>query len=721
MPTTAPTFSEESRTWGVLTAPALYTDGYRGTKDMPSDLDRAYSLDNLRLAWQRVLSNQDAAYKGYFRHIYRAYSLSLDPNLKALHARLALHGHLPEYATKLYMPKASGILRIYSLLSLEDQIVYQALVNVVAQKLYPKVRKNYYKTVFGNIFTSPSNQFFYRSWKTSYRRFTNAVRNAYFKGHKYSASFDLTACYDSIDHTVLTYFLRDLGLDADFAHVLCDLLSHWTASSPQVPIYHGHGIPQGPQPSGLLAECVLRYFDDIVEGKKSVRYFRYVDDIRLFATSESELRDCLVRLDLRSKEIGLFPQNSKIHIHLVKDIDGEVKGISHPPEFPPSKPDPDQRQIRARLNQLTPRFIVTNETRFKYVLAKAAPNAGLSKRMLKVVAIQPHLYGPVFSYLSRATKLPNRVADLSLRLLRENDLYPSFTAALISALLGRLPAACEKDLTNYCSSRLAGPKVSRNAEVRAASASALLWSASLSWPDVESLFSKEEWWAKAYLMQFIRRDIVGDPSFEALLNLLIRDRSPDVATVAAERLVVDGLRVLQPHSGIQSAALSMLKAASLIGRARGGHCIVSEAMQAVLGPGLGIVNWKAVLGAHYKPVVRKIVPWLGYAKSDPSAWINMSDTINDLVLDALFKHDSSLGGYTLGNLGGNLNATSALASNYPKLFKAVETTHNLRLVSDLSHPVNRRTGRSTRRISYKEAEGLGAILHSGYLELWRKW
>lgn len=39
------------------------------------------------------------------------------------------------------MPKRSGVLRPYSLLTIEDQIVYQALVNIVAEQLHPKVSR----------------------------------------------------------------------------------------------------------------------------------------------------------------------------------------------------------------------------------------------------------------------------------------------------------------------------------------------------------------------------------------------------------------------------------------------------------------------------------------------------------------------------------------------------------------------------------------------------
>jgi hypothetical protein len=128
---------------------------------------------------------------------------------------------------------------------------------------------------------------------------------------------------------VLKHFLRDLKLEHEFCHRLCELLSIWTTASKAIPIYQGHGIPQGPLSSGLLSECVLRHFDDHAPASRTIRYFRYVDDIRLFAKNEKEIRRRLVLLDRISKEIGLFPQSSKIDIHRVRDIESEIKTISH--------------------------------------------------------------------------------------------------------------------------------------------------------------------------------------------------------------------------------------------------------------------------------------------------------------------------------------------------------------------------------------------------------
>ena len=245
--------------------------------------------------------------------------------------------------------------------------------NLLAKEIWnPAARQRYYKETFGYLYAGKRSKFFYRKWQTGYRKFGNAIREAYKKGFVYRAFFDLTACYDSIDHNVLKHFLEELGISYEFNTFLLKCLRHWTKADTEKQIYQGHGIPQGPLPSGLLAEVILSHFDNRRSAIKKIKYFRYVDDIRLYAKDERHLRHMLVELDLLSKSIGLFPQSSKIDIRPVTDVEGEIKSISNPPE-PSYRRHGFQKLVHNRLKALTHYFKVEDETRFKYVLALAIP------------------------------------------------------------------------------------------------------------------------------------------------------------------------------------------------------------------------------------------------------------------------------------------------------------------------------------------------------------
>lgn len=688
---------------------------------MTPNLARAFSSNNLILAWKRTLTNTDAFYKEYFRDAYRAYSLSAPANLEDLRSRL-VHNHFsPTYAIKIYLPKASGTLRPYTLLSVEDQIVYQALVNIAADRLYLRVRRNYNNTVFGNLYSGPSRIHFYKDWRSSYVRFSRSMEKAFAEGNDVTATFDLAACFDSIDQIVLGYFLRDLGLEREFNDFLCRLLGFWSATSSAKPIYQGHGIPQGPQPSGLLAECVLRYFDDNVRSTRTMRYFRYVDDIRLFAGSEKELRKQLVSLELRSKEVGLFPQSDKINIHRVKNIDDEIKTISRPPDPAFQKPDPDQVQVRRRLIQLTPRFMVADETKFKYLVARAAPHAQLTNRLLRIVEREPHLYTYVFRHLARSQLLPRSVCARALALLTQNDLYPTYSATLVRSLTGRIHPAVEKEFLDYCRGRLLGDPPASNCEMQAALACGLLRCHAITWVELYPLVKKAEWWGASQMIKSVESDLYGAASYEALVNESLRSDVADPALTAAELAANEGISVHKPIKEIQHLAQLSLRASGLIGRVQSGRCLVCEAMNDVLGSSLTAVDWKRILGRNYKAVAGRIARWRGYAESDATAWTNMTDTVNDFILDSLFNHDHTIGSYSLGNIGAVLTPGNRLAAKYPKLFKAVSDLHGARLESDLSHPISRKSHRLTKWITFGETKALRGRLREGYAELWKKW
>jgi hypothetical protein len=136
-----------------------------------ADLDQLRSIDNLQRAWRWVRSNSDASYKSYFRHLYGNFAVADNALLKDLSARLKRNVYQPSKACKLFFPKASGILRPYSLLTVEDQIVYQAAINLIAEKIFPKVKHHYNIQVFGHLYAGKSSTWFYRKWSDGYKAF----------------------------------------------------------------------------------------------------------------------------------------------------------------------------------------------------------------------------------------------------------------------------------------------------------------------------------------------------------------------------------------------------------------------------------------------------------------------------------------------------------------------------------------------------------------------
>jgi len=78
----------------------------------------------------------------------------------------------------------------------------------------------------------------------------------------------------------------------------------------------GVGIPQGPQPSYLLANLLLFPLDKQLISE-AFKYYRYMDDIKIYGYSEAELRNVLVLIDNYLKGHGLSINSKKTGITLI--------------------------------------------------------------------------------------------------------------------------------------------------------------------------------------------------------------------------------------------------------------------------------------------------------------------------------------------------------------------------------------------------------------------
>jgi hypothetical protein len=242
------------------------------------------------------------------------------------------------------------------LLSLNDQVVYQAIANTIADRYFAVLRPHYEVKAFGALYAGRSSKFFYRSWKKSYKAFNKAVKRAFLNGNDIMADFDLVSFFDLIDHKVLREILSVRVKSGEVLDLLLTCLECWTKGNPNI-YSRGHGIPQGPEASAFLAEIFLHEFDQGKYGR--VKYLRYVDDVKLLGKKFSSVRRALVRLDLRSKTLGLVPQAQKIELRKVTDIDAELKDVPSSIAGPtlPRPPRSVSKAAQRRLERLLRRAL----------------------------------------------------------------------------------------------------------------------------------------------------------------------------------------------------------------------------------------------------------------------------------------------------------------------------------------------------------------------------
>lgn len=304
------------------------------------------------------------------------------------------------------------------MLTLEDQIVYQALVNRVANRLLKQQGRHALTRSFGALYAGPTSPFFFRSWKVAYAKYNKAIADAFNGGRKWVAEFDLVSCYELIDHNLPRACIDKQVKDLDAVHLLCTCLGAWTTNSSGLHVRHG--LPQGPEASAFLAECVLFRFDEAP--LNNVTYLRYVDDIRMLGRDEIPLRKAMIRLDLLSKDLGLVPQAQKMGVReygsvneILKSVPSSLVAVRPPGALVKQKEL--LRMWRKSIVRRQGRWEVDDTTRFRFAVYRLAPRRPVLRRLATLLIHRPDLATTLSNYFRRFPQ-DREAADLLLDALK---------------------------------------------------------------------------------------------------------------------------------------------------------------------------------------------------------------------------------------------------------------------------------------------------------------
>lgn len=201
------------------------------------------NFDNFLLAWQRTVNCTSRILHDELG--LKVFSYNLNANLHELVRQLndTDFPYTPLADHKVYVPKPSTTLRTMSLMSVPDLIVYQALVNVIADETHPYLVTHHNQHVLGNIYAGPGKRWMLQPWKRQYTRFANRIESLYNSGNPWIASTDIVAFYDTIDHErLLNLITKYCGNDQQFTCLLQTCLSKWSAHNSDITM--SRGIPQ---------------------------------------------------------------------------------------------------------------------------------------------------------------------------------------------------------------------------------------------------------------------------------------------------------------------------------------------------------------------------------------------------------------------------------------------------------------------------------------------
>jgi len=676
---------------------------------LDDDYQKMCSIENLKRSYRWIQSNSDYYYKSFFRDSYAAYASASQYNLRRIRRMLLNGSYEATHAAKIYLPKPSGILRPYTLLTVNDQIVYQACVNLVADRLKPRVKGRYEKMVFGHLYAGKSSSFFYLRWQRGYQKFSKNVFDNFEKGYVYVANFDLASFYDSIDHNVLKHFLEQLDIDKDLIIFLLACLKKWTSctwTNIENPIYHEHGIPQGPLSSGLLSEVVLSHLDEKGGKGKNTKYLRYVDDIKIFAKNESLLRQRLISLDLASKEIGLFPQSAKVNIRKITDPTKEVKSISNPPErsiFPAI----DQEKLIKRILELSKRNTVNDDniTRFKYLLSQAHPTHKLNKRLIQLLPHKPSLSPRITAYFEKYEKLPKKAAESILQYLKGEEIYHSVHADLLMACIDNMTSPYREKCADHCHNRLFNrpnylpylPQPSYKSALMAW----LIVHKRLDYNELSTLFFDEkDWWVQKDLLKHIGINQYGAPSYQELLNKIIKNPlSPDSARGASMLVIQHNLDITLQHNEISQASLPTLFVGKKIKKMGKIPSLMNSVLPYVLKTSLPTFDWQKFFGTKHDHAEQMAFTIKGSYEANINNCIVTLDSFCDLTFEIIFNTLEP--NKTYGNYGGMLDCKE-IKKKLPITSEAFKALHEVRKNSHTAHPRIKKSSKTTTRLKHHD-------------------
>ncbi|SDF79785.1 Reverse transcriptase (RNA-dependent DNA polymerase) [Thermoanaerobacter thermohydrosulfuricus] len=291
---------------------------------------------NFELAFYRLSTAKRDYYKELYFNDLKNFGLDLNTNIEILIELIKQNIYGPYKASKIYLPKNSGLLRKITVINFIDLIVYQAILNIIAKKFYDDISIFYNYITFSNLLVEnlDSSKFFYREWSKSWNAFRKKIKQYLNEGYSYVGEFDIASYYDTIDHFLLMEILKskeDNNEWVDMLNILERQLIEWSNDSDRIDLKIHHGIPQGPLGSALLGEIYLIYLDihlkDRLDSEGNVKYVRYVDDIRIFAKDRKTVEEYLRYVELLVNDLGLIPQYDKLSIKNVEksEIDNYIK------------------------------------------------------------------------------------------------------------------------------------------------------------------------------------------------------------------------------------------------------------------------------------------------------------------------------------------------------------------------------------------------------------
>ncbi len=277
------------------------------------------------------------------------YAFNLSSRLEFLIEQIQSHRYRPSYLIEVDVPKSSLSIRPGNVLPIEEASILHAAIYLLAPKLdkeldssvysyrlHPKWEKKARKgeSLFQEIeipfLTKKTIQSVspFEAWYERWPAFENDARQAYLSGqYTHLTKTDIFSFFEHIDlqrlHTLLNSLLKNR--EEKLLQLIFTILSGWTrVSNTGMPI--NRGIPQGNDVSSFLGNVFLIPLDRALNNfcrRRGGRWFRYVDDVKVYTNSEEHAREVVYEINKVLRQMQLNLQGGKTEILSGKEFEEE--------------------------------------------------------------------------------------------------------------------------------------------------------------------------------------------------------------------------------------------------------------------------------------------------------------------------------------------------------------------------------------------------------------
>lgn len=311
-----------------------------------SSWSKLNQLDVIRRGWH--LARNDSA-SDFAEILFSAETFGLDLKNQALEIRQQLKtgNYVSRKLFSIDVPKGALGVRPGSVIPMRDRVLLSSAAYLLAKKIDSKIPQNVYSyRVKNNIFRGDSifyggdisNLPFLRKvtieqnispftrWSSQWPEYERVTRRLFeAEGYRYLATSDIAAYFENIQLPILRDdLLSHFPEEKKIINLILRLLESWCDETDHGRAHH-RGIPQGNFVSSLLANVFLlpldKYFFEL-EKKIDIRYFRYMDDTRVFAKTREDARFAVLKMAqiLRTRHLNVQTAKTKILDERAKEI-----------------------------------------------------------------------------------------------------------------------------------------------------------------------------------------------------------------------------------------------------------------------------------------------------------------------------------------------------------------------------------------------------------------